>query len=65
MTECVHHLEICDQCGGLSVVRLDEIPGITGFTITLTDGREIKSGPDPKVFMGPAATPCEAQSQPH
>jgi hypothetical protein len=58
MADCIHHLDICPDCGGLDVVRLDEMQGVTGGTLTLGNGGEIDlSGAT--FYIGPASTPCE------
>lgn len=61
MANCIHHLDLCPDCGGLEVIRLDEVPGITGGTLTLGDGREV--GLSGVIYLGPASTPCAASSE--
>lgn len=61
--ECIHHLAICNTCGGLDVVRLDALPGITKATLTLNDGTQ-RDLTGATFYLGPATTPCDADTGP-
>lgn len=58
MTGCIHHIDMCPDCDGLRVTRLDLIGTATDFTLDLDDGTTISSGPA-TLYIGPVATPCD------
>jgi len=57
MSDCIHDLSICDQCGGLDVVQLNRVPGIASITLDGDNGRGITLG-NATLYIGPAATDC-------
>lgn len=62
MAECIHHLSICSDCGGLEVVRLDKVNGATGGSLAFDDGRTIDLT-GATFYIGPAPTACDAQPE--
>lgn len=63
MADCIHHLNICPDCGGLEAIRLDEVPGISDVAVTGDGGRFTLAGVV-TVYAGPASTPCDVPSEP-
>lgn len=60
--ECIHHLRECEQCGGLEILTLTDVPGITGGTLHLGDGRDIDLT-GARFYVGPAETPCDPSEE--
>lgn len=57
MSDCIHHLDICNECGGLNIVQLNLVAGVA--SINLDDGRGGTTTIDnAKIYIGPAATSC-------
>lgn len=55
MAECIHHVALCPDCGGLQAVRLDRLPGVT--SVTLSAGPFSFTGPM-EIYLGPVDEPC-------
>ncbi len=53
MANCLHHLEICGECGGLDVTTLTRVPGVLSISIDEKLPRAVF-----EVFAGPARTDC-------
>jgi hypothetical protein len=51
--DCLHHLEICDECGGLDMTTLTRIPGV--LSISIDGGPAL---PVFEAFTGPARSAC-------
>lgn len=58
MADHRHEIDLCPDCDGLRTVRMDRLRGVTGFTLNSTEGDEIASGYDVKVYVGPVPGPC-------
>ncbi|MCX4550595.1 MULTISPECIES: hypothetical protein [unclassified Streptomyces] len=56
MAERLHHVDLCQDCGGLRTAVLEGID-VTGFKITYADGSALSSGPA-RIYVGPAEEPC-------
>lgn len=56
--DCIHHIALCTECGGLEAVRLDRLPGVTAAKMTMGDGSSFRMTGDVKVYIGPAFGPC-------
>ncbi|MGW7053097.1 hypothetical protein [Streptomyces sp. NPDC054887] len=52
MSDCIHSLNFCDECGGLEVTRWDRVPGV--ISIDLGDGPVFGA----EVFFSPPPEPC-------
>lgn len=61
MSRCIHHVEICAECGGLAVTELTNVVdlGIRSVTLNLADGSEIPLDPE-QAFLGPIK-PCDGK----
>ncbi|MFD5509125.1 hypothetical protein ACFWIB_15290 [Streptomyces sp. NPDC127051] len=61
MSDCVHHVEICAECGGLAVTELRSVVdlGVRTVTLNLADGTEVELDPE-QAFLGPIA-PCDGR----
>lgn len=61
MSRCLHHLEICEDCGGLSVTELANAAdiGIASVTLNMADGSELRVDPE-QTFLGPIK-PCDGE----
>lgn len=58
--QCIHHLDLCDECGGLQVTEYVELNGVTGVTITDdTTGVTRTLGEGTRLYWSPGPTPCE------
>lgn len=60
MTDCIHHLDLCPDCHGLRVTRMDRLEGVTSISI---DG-PLKFSGEAKVYIGPVPEPCDNPQQP-
>jgi hypothetical protein len=60
---CVHHLDLCPDCEGLRVVRLDRLEGVISIEV---DGDEspVGIGGPVEVYIGPTPGPCPNDQQP-
>ncbi|WP_405531524.1 hypothetical protein OG592_27080 [Streptomyces avidinii] len=63
MSRCIHHVEICDECGGLAVTELTSVVdlGVRSVTLNMGDGTEVQLDPE-QAFLGPIA-PCDGERQ--
>jgi hypothetical protein len=58
----IHHVDLCERCGGLVATQLDKIPdGFTGGHITTEDGDIDLTGAT--LYIGAAAEPCDKETQ--
>lgn len=63
--ECIHHLDLCDKCGGLQVATLFPIHGVVeGAELTGMDGSRIKLGNGTRLYFGPTPEPCTVPADP-
>lgn len=60
--ECIHQLRECAQCGGLEVLTLTHVPGITAGTLHLDGGSAIDLT-GARFYIGPAETPCDPDEE--
>lgn len=58
---CIHHLDLCDECGGLQVTEYTELNGVTGATINGDDGTTRTLGEGTRLFWTPGPTPCQTE----
>ncbi|WP_327385060.1 hypothetical protein [Streptomyces sp. NBC_01207] len=54
---CRYELDLCSECDGLRVMRLDRLAGVTGLTITYTTG-EVEDLTPAAVYLGRVPEPC-------
>jgi hypothetical protein len=55
MADCIHHLDLCPDCSGLRVIRLDRLEGVTSVSL---DGSPFSSDGEVKLYIGPVPGPC-------
>jgi hypothetical protein len=56
MADCIHQLDICPDCQGLRVTRLNRLEGVPN--VTLDAGPFSFSGPA-EVYTGPVPEACD------
>ncbi|MEW2568330.1 hypothetical protein [Streptomyces sp. NPDC047070] len=57
MSDCKHQIDLCPDCDGLRVTRLDRIEGITSIRIDGPPGLSGMTLKNPVVYGGPVR-PC-------
>lgn len=55
MADCIHQLDICADCQGLRVTRLDRLEGVTSVTV---DAGPFSFSGSAEVYIGPAPEDC-------
>ena len=55
MADCIHHLDLCPECAGLRVTRLDRLEGVTNVSM---DAGPFSFSGEAQVYIGPAPGPC-------
>lgn len=59
--DCIHHIALCPDCGGLDAVRLDRLPGVTAVEFIAAEGSGFRATGEVKVYIGPAPGPCPTE----
>lgn len=61
MADCIHHLDLCPDCAGLRVVRLERLEGVSNVRF---DAGSFSFSGEAEVYVGPAPEPCPGPTPP-